>query len=186
MRIIGIDPGKTIGLALYDSDSKQVLDAAEGRGEQAILFAQALVYDWLQEGASAVGIEWPRIYSKAGNDVADTCIQTGMLCWMLGARLFPVESGQWILQKNMYLHTVTRQQVVKSLGDKMGQAVRTDAGVWAALVQLHGGSGVADKRTTKKERGGPLAEVIGKPHAKAALAVAWAVANTIDTDGRVK
>jgi hypothetical protein len=187
MRIIGIDPGKTVGMVLYDTVEAKVIDAIEGKGEGALLSIRDFVRDWVDmDKVKAIAIEWPRIYSKAGNDVADTCIQAGMLWWMLGARTLPHEGLNWSYQKGVYLHTVTRQQVVKFLGDTMGQPVRTDAGVWSALVQLHGGAGVADKRTTKKERGGPLAELIGKPHAKAALAVAWAVANTVDTDGRVK
>lgn len=187
MKVIGIDPGKTIGMCLYDLDRKEVVDALEFTGEQAVLGVMSMVHDWMLDGdVRAVAVEWPRIYSKAGNDVADTCIQTGMICWMLGIRLLPFENGHWNYARNAFMYSITRQQVVKALTETMGQIVRSDAGVWAAMLELHGGKGVADKRATKTVEGGPLALLSGKPHAKAALAVAWAVANTVDTDGSVK
>lgn len=180
MRIIGIDPGKTIGMVLYDSDARKVIDATEMKGETALLGIRDFAHDWIHmDKVTAVAVEWPRIYSKAGNEVADTCIQTGMIWWMLGARGMPFESGNWIYQKGVYLHSITRQQVVKTLSETMGQAVRTDAGVWAAMLELHGGKGVADRRATKTIAGGPLALLSGKPHAKAALAVAWAVSKSV-------
>ena len=78
MRVIGIDPGKTIGVCLYDGN--KVIDAVEGKGSTALLTVRDFVSDWVNtDKAEAIAIEWPRIYSKAGNEVADTCIQTGML-----------------------------------------------------------------------------------------------------------
>lgn len=178
MKVIGIDPGKTIGMVLYDG--LQVLDACECKGEGALLNARDMLEHWLlHDKVHTIAIEWPRIYSKAGNDVADTCIQTGALWWMLGARFMPDNDRKpvWSIGKSVYLHALTRSEIVKSLSDRMGQSVKTDAGVWAALCDLHGGKGVADKPSTKKETGGRLRELRGKPHARAALAAAWTVAN---------
>jgi hypothetical protein len=178
MKVIGIDPGKTVGMVLYDGS--KVIDAAQATGGGALLMVRDFTADWIRnDGVEAVVIEWPRIYSKAGNEVADTCIQAGMLWWMLGARGLPYkeEGAQWSYQKGVHLHVLTRQQIVKGLSEKMGQSVKTDAGVWAALVDLHGGKGVADKRTTKTERGGPLAELCGRPHARAALAAAYLISH---------
>ncbi len=178
MRVIGIDPGKTVGMVLYDGT--KVIDAAQATGDGALLMVRDFIADWIRDKDSySIVVEWPRIYSKAGNEVADTCIQAGMIWWMLGARGLPYkETGpQWSYQQGLQLHALTRQQIVKGLSERMGQAVKTDAGVWAALVDLHGGKGVADKRTTKKEQGGPLAELCGRPHARAALAAAYLIAH---------
>lgn len=179
MKVIGIDPGKTIGLVLYDG--KQALDACECKGDTAVLDARDVIDHWCShERPEAIAIEWPRIYSKAGNDVADTCIQTGMLWWMIGARTLPVHgrAPQWVSSRSVHLHSLTRSEIVKELSDKMGQQVKTDAGVWAALLDLHGGKGVADKKFTKSEPSGPLSELRGKPHARAALAAAWVIASS--------
>jgi hypothetical protein len=180
MRVIGIDPGKTIGLCLYDG--QQVLAAVEAKGDAALLSVRDIVSDWTQaDEVTAIAVEWPRIYSKAGNEVADTCIQTGMIWWMLGARELPNKDlvGQWCYRRDVYLYALTRQAIVKKLSEKMGQSVKTDSGVWSALVDLHGGKGIADKRTTKGQAGGPLSLLSGKPHARAALAVAWVAADII-------
>lgn len=179
MKVIGIDPGKTIGLCLYNGLS--VIEAHECKGETAILKARDVIDHWvLYDKPEAIAIEWPRIYSKAGNDVADTCIQTGMLWWLIGARTLPTpgHTVQWISSRSVHLHPLTRSEIVKALSDKMGQQVKTDAGVWAALMDLHGGKGVADKKFTKAESGGPLGELRGKPHARAALAAAWVIASS--------
>jgi len=179
MKVIGIDPGKTIGLVLYDG--REVLDACECKGDTAVLDARDVIDHWCShDKPGAIAIEWPRIYSKAGNDVADTCIQTGMLWWMIGARTLPVHGRvpQWVASRSIHLHPLTRSEIVKELSDKMGQQVKTDAGVWAALLDLHGGKGVADKKFTKAEPSGALGELRGKPHARAALAAAWVIANS--------
>ena len=84
---------------------------------------------------------------------------------------------EWVYRRGVFLYHFTRQQVIKQLSETMGQSVKTDAGVWSAMVDLHGGKGVADARKTKTAEGGPLALLSGKPHAKAALAVAWAARN---------
>ena len=78
--IIGIDPGKTIGLCVYDTDARRVLKAACVVSPQTAL-------EWVQaeyranDGMTPVAIERPRIYQSAGNELCDTIEQVG---WMLG------------------------------------------------------------------------------------------------------
>lgn len=162
---IGIDPGKTIGLCLYDDEDGQgrVIDAQEAVRVQD---AADVVLTWWREcDWPRVAIEWPRFYAKGGNDIADTCSQAGALFWAVGGRLLPGETGTC---KSTVI-VLTRAQVVKALTAQMGQEVRGDAGVWAALCDLHGGKAEATARKV-----GCLAALSGKPHARAALAVAWA------------
>lgn len=183
MRVIAIDPGATVGMVLYDG--MHVIDAIECKDESSLLSIRDFVNDWVElDKVKHIAVEWPRIYSKAGNEVADTCVQAGMLWWMLGGRSTPKpnEQADWVYRRGVYIHTLTRAHVVKSLSDRMGQTVKSDAGVWAAMIDLHGGPGIGDKRTTKKHPGGPLAPVIGRPHAKAALAVAWSLFQKVKED----
>ena len=169
MRVLGIDPGKTIGVCLYDG---AVLDAAEFGN-----VADLRTWLWRSCGPNEpdpmavdiAALEWPRMYSKGGNDIADTCAQAGWIWCALGGERMPIEGGSVGA-----VRALTRQDVVGALSRKLGQQVRGDAGVWAALLDLHGGKGIADSKT------GPLAALKGKPHAKAALAVAWA-AMSLDT-----
>ena len=160
---IGVDPGKTIGLCLYDDEAGKVLDAQEVTRVQDA--ADVVAVWWRETDYPRCAIEWPRFYAKGGNDIADTCAQAGALFWALGGRLLPGETG---VAKETVL-TLTRAQVIKALTRQMGQEVRGDAGVWAALCDLHGGKAAATARKI-----GCLAALSGKPHARAALAVAWA------------
>lgn len=155
MRIWGIDPGKTIGACLYE----------DGRVVDAVEFAdisELRQYHVRMRQPDIYAVEWPRIYGIGGNDIADTCAQAGWIWAEFGADRMPAESG-WFRNR----HALTRQQVVGALSAKIGELVRADAGVWAALLALHGGKGVADAKD------GPLYALKGKPHAKAACAVAW-------------
>lgn len=172
MIAIGIDPGKTIGLCLYDGE--RVLGAEQcNSAAEAVQHAMAW---WLQYPEAVVAVEWPRVYGIGGNDIADTCAQAGWIWGRLGGIAPPAEG------ETAGMRALTRGEVVSALSRKMGQQVRGDAGVWAALVELHGGKGVADCKPGKKGEGGPLGLLAGKPHAKAALSVAWAA---VDTERRV-
>jgi hypothetical protein len=169
---IGIDPGKTIGLCLYDGD--RVL-AAEQCSSTIEAVQHAMAW-WLQYPEAVIALEWPRVYGIGGNDIADTCAQAGYIWGRLGGLGTPAEGV------TTGMHALTRGDVVSALSRKMGQQVRGDAGVWAALVELHGGKGIADCKPGKKGNGGPLGLLVGKSHAKAALSVAWAA---VDTERRV-
>ena len=65
-----------------------------------------------------------------------------------------------------------RRGALKALSGALGETVSKDAGVWAALVTLHGeGAG---------KRGGALAGC--KSHSRAGLAVAWTAAQVFASD----
>ncbi len=173
MIVIGIDPGKTIGLCLYNGE--RVLAAEQcSTAEEAVFYAMSWLHLWPD---AIVAVEWPRVYGIGGNDIADTCAQAGYIWARMGPGTPLPSEGTVHWQR-----ALTRGEVVSALSRRMGQQVRGDAGVWAALVELHGGKGVADCKPGKKGEGGPLGLLAGKPHAKAALSVAWAV---VDTDRRV-
>ena len=172
MKAIGVDPGRTIGLCLYDLDARRVIDACECRfAEDAV----DVVHAWRRDNDyPRVAIEWPRAYGLAGNDIADACAQAGALYWACGGRLLPAEPEDPRIGDTCVV-ALTRQQVTKRLSQELAEQVKGDAGVWSALLTIHGGKGVADKRSTKASpEAGPLSLLAGKPHAKAALAVAWA------------
>jgi hypothetical protein len=175
VKIIGIDPGKTVGLVLYDKDNACALDAYQVQaGDEQLPQVMDIVDSWIAQGASIVAIEWPRIYAKAGNDVADTIAQCGMLWWALGARSMPDAAPVWLKKRSVYGYAVYRSTVCALLSGHMGQLVRSDGGVWAALIDIHGGRGKADGRKV-----GPFACLTGKPHARAALAVAWTASQSM-------
>jgi len=190
MLVIGIDPGQTIGLCVYASDSRQVLQAAQAHavGDALAVFSAMRQ----QYSVYCVAIERPRIYSKGGSDIADTLEQFGALWASVGAGTFamPAESGCAApgayrvqgqgLQSLLTRWAVERRAVVAQLTAELGGTVKGDAGVWAALVDLHGGKGVADVRATAKREAGPLGLLAGLPHARAALAVAYAAAKLED------
>lgn len=163
MIAIGIDPGKTVGLCLYDGDKVLAAEQCTSAAE-AVRWAMSW---WLQHPEAVVAVEWPRMYGVGGNEIADTCAQAGWIWAAMGATCLPADG----VCKG--LRALTRVEVVSALSRQMGQQVRGDAGVWAAMLELHGGKGVADKKPGKKEEGGPLGLLAGKPHAKAALAVAF-------------
>lgn len=164
MIILGIDPGKAIGLCLYDIESKEVL-AAEVCDAKAV---DAALHRLLPQ-AGLVVVERPRIYGMGGREIADACEQCGWLIRRCGG--MPVAAtlgglGDAIVYWGGRVFTFERRAVLKALSGAIGQSVTKDAGVWQALVALHGeGSG---------KKGGALFSV--KSHARAALAVAWAAA----------
>lgn len=169
MIILGIDPGKAIGLCLYDSESKAVLssEVCDARGVDAALHR-------LLPSAELIAIERPRIYGVGGREIADSCEQCGWLVRRCGGMAFSAPEtglGGAIVSWGGPVFTLERRAVLRALSDAIGQSVTKDAGVWQALVALHGeGSG---------KKGGALHGV--KSHAKAALAVAWAAGEMRDT-----
>jgi len=189
MLVIGIDPGQTIGLCVYASDSRQVLQAEQSHSVSHALSLLGVMRH--RHSVYCVAIERPRIYSKGGSDIADTLEQFGAFWASVGAGTFamPAESGcaapgAYRSQSLITRWAVERRAVVAQLSAELGGTVKGDAGVWAALVDLHGGKGVADLRATAKREAGPLGLLAGLPHARAALAVAYVAAKLEDKCAR--
>lgn len=179
MRILGIDPGKTIGLCVYDTDLRKVLDATQVHtvDEAHREISRMAFVDQFR----AYAIERPRIYSKGGSEIADTLEQFGAL-WVVCTRFAAAMPSEWLPRvPGAYRVTagptpvwaVERRAVLGELSSQLGTQVKGDAGVWAALCDLHGGKGIADQRQTKKMPQGPLGALAGMPHSRAALAVAY-------------
>lgn len=189
MRILGIDPGKTIGLAVYDTHEQTVTEASQARTVQEV--AEYVRQALGANRVDAFAIERPRIYSHAGNELADTIEQFGALWRVCGgtaplpaetravqAGVYRVEVQGWDFSRPLY--GVERRAVVRELYRVLGEDVRGDAGVWAALVELHGGRGTADRRATRSEPAGVLGLLHGLPHGRAAFATAWAAGQIED------
>jgi hypothetical protein len=176
MKILGIDPGATIGLCVYDTQAKRAVFAWQYTSLQD---AMAGIYHAREfEGADAIGIERARIYGAGGASVANTIEQVGWLLASLGASL--PDSSAAIVRCGADVHTLERRAVVSALTAAVGQSVKGDAGVWQALCTLHPGAAqrpVAAKPATRSKpavdavEAGPLFGV--SSHARAALAVAW-------------
>jgi len=181
--IIGIDPGATIGLCVYDTTAGQALASLTTRDPVEAV-------GWVKLGADhdAIGIERARIYGAGGASVANTIEQVGWLLASLGASL--PDSSAAIVRCGADVHTLERRAVVSTLSAAVGQSVKGDAGVWQALCTLHPGAAqrpVAAKPATRTKpaveavEAGPLYGV--SSHARAALAVAWALGKHLE--GRV-
>jgi len=179
MRVLGIDPGKTIGLCVYDTELRKVLDAAQvhSLSEARREITRMAFVDQFK----AYAIERPRFYSKGGGEIADTLEQFGALwvaCAGFGA-LMPAESvptspGAYRVQAGpVPVWALERRAVTAELSAHLDLQVKGDAGVWTALCDLHGGKGIADQKQTKKLPQGPLGALSGMSHARAALAVAY-------------
>lgn len=180
MLTIGIDPGATIGVCVYDAEDRCVLDTlTTRRPREAVEWARG----WLDSCSSwspYIGIERARIYAKGGAQVADTIEQVGWLLASLQADL-PQSNAAIVDCDGVY--TVERRAVVSALSEAMGQTVKGDAGVWAALCALHPDATrrpMAERPATRTKpaveavRAGPLYGVTA--HERAALAVAWTLA----------
>jgi len=193
MRVIGIDPGKTIGLCVYDTDARRVLKAACVTSAQTALEWVHAEYRADDEGMTPVAIERPRIYQSAGNELCDTIEQTGWLVGMLGGSYLPQPKapGVYVCPPNMAhdceVYLLERRAVVGALSAVMGQQVKGDAGVWRALKELHPDAmrrPVGYKPATRKRpavapvEGGPLYGVTS--HAQQAVAVAWALGRHLE------
>lgn len=179
MRVLGIDPGKTIGLCVYDTVLRKVMDATQCHtvSEAHREITRMAFVDQFKMYA----IERPRIYSKGGGEIADTLEQFGAL-WVVCTRFAAAMPSEWLPRvPGAYRVTagptpvwaLERRAVLGELSSQLGAQVKGDAGVWAALCDLHGGKGIADARQTKKAPAGPLGVLAGLPHARAALAVAY-------------
>jgi hypothetical protein len=174
--VIGIDPGATIGVAVYDTAAGRVLYSAQYRDPLQVTHYVGAVRQTHVVGA--IGIERARIYGAGGASVANTIEQVGWLLASLGASL--PDSSAAIVHCGGDVHTLERRAVVSALTAAVGQSVKGDAGVWQALCTLHPGGGqrpVAGKPATRTRpavdavEAGPLFGV--SSHARAALAVAW-------------
>lgn len=168
--ILGIDPGKTIGLCVYDDEARRVVTAevcTAADVENAIHRLRPIV-QW-------VAIERPRVYGMGGNDMADAIEQCGWLIRRCGGMPFagpePALGGAFTCRGGG-VFACERRGVLKALSGAIGSDVRKDAGVWAALVTLHG--------EDSAKKGGALHGC--KSHARAALAVAWTAAQVLATD----
>lgn len=170
MIILGIDPGKAIGLCLYDAEAKRVLhsEVCSDREVNDALHRLLPKAQWTV-------VERPRVYGMGGNDMADAIEQCGWLIRRCGGMPFagpePALGGAFTCRGGGVL-ACERRGVLKALSGAIGSDVRKDAGVWAALVTLHGEDAA--------KKGGALYGC--KSHARAALAVAWTAAQVLATD----
>ena len=183
MVIIGIDPGATIGVCVYDTTASKVLFAGQHRDPvEAINHVRHLDQEY---GSAGIGIERARIYGAGGASVANTIEQVGWLLGQLGA-LLPVgtEAVQFCLSG---VYTLERRAVVKALSAEMGESVKGDAGVWQALCRLHpdavrrpvvGKPATRTRAAVEAVEAGPLYGV--SSHARSALAVAWSLGKHLE------
>lgn len=153
MRVLGLDPGGKTGWAVYCTRARAVVQS--GVCEGAMLPWGDVVQ------VDAIAVERPEAYGAARPQVVDCAWIAGVL-YAQGLAAAPV------------VVTLYRRQVVKEVGKALGATVRGDAEVWRALCEMHGPD--ADKRASKTTAGGPLSGCIS--HSKAAVAVAWAAAQT--------
>lgn len=183
MIIIGIDPGATIGLCVYDTTAKRALFAGQHRDPvEAVNHVRHLDQEY---GSAGIGIERARIYGAGGASVANTIEQVGWLLGQLGALLPASSEAVTFCLSGVY--TLERRAVVKALSTEMGQSVKGDAGVWAALCRVHpdavrrpvvGKPATRTKAAVEAVEAGPLFGV--SSHARAALAVAWALGKHLE------
>ena len=183
MIIIGIDPGATIGVAVYDTTVGKALYSGQYRNLLEVThYVEAVRQTHV---VRAIGIERARIYGAGGASVANTIEQVGWLLASLGAGL--PTSGDAIQLCGNDVYTLERRAVVKALSVEMGQSVKGDAGVWAALCRVHpdavrrpvvGKPATRTKPAVDSVEAGPLYGV--SSHARAALAVAWALGKHLE------
>jgi hypothetical protein len=164
-RVLGLDPGFETGWCVYDPGAKRVV--ASGSFEHGEI-PVPLPDTWRGcipaiERCVPQGATRPQVVTSA---------------W-IGGRL--AERVQWLLGDRT--REVTRHEVRKALQLAVygSLQVKDDSTVWQALKLLHGGDGADDKGKRGEREPGPLAGV--KSHGRAALAVAWAVAQAEPSDG---
>jgi len=184
MIIIGIDPGATIGIAVYDTTEGRVLES--GQYCDPLEVSKRVPHLWQKHRVKAIGIERARIYGAGGASVANTIEQVGWLLASLSADV-PTSGDAIQLCGRHGVYTLERRAVAKALSVEMGQSVKGDACVWAALCRLHPDAvrrPVAAKAATRTRpaveavEAGPLYGV--SSHARAALAVAWALGRHLE------
>ena len=183
MIVIGIDPGATIGVCVYDTTAGCVMYSAQYRDLLQVTHYVGAVRQ--THVVRAIGIERARIYGAGGASVANTIEQVGWLLASLGASL--PDTGDAIAYCGASVHTLERRAVVKALSTEMGESVKGDAGVWQALCRLHpdamrrpvvGKPATRTKPAVEAVEAGPLFGV--SSHARAALAVAWALGKHLE------
>lgn len=169
-RILGIDPGKTIGLCVYDDLDRRVVSSETCTAAEV----DAALHRLLPSVQWTV-IERPRVYGMGGSEIADAIEQCGWLIRRCGGQPFagpePALGGAFLCWGGS-VFTCERRGALKALSGALGETVSKDAGVWAALVTLHG--------EDSAKKGGALHGC--KSHARAALAVAWTAAQVLVTD----
>lgn len=171
MRILGIDPGKKTGWALYDSMAKRV--AATWTADGAA-FPSGV--DEIRH-LDAVVIERPMGYGATHPAVVDAA-------WVAGQ----LYSGASVFLCNV--HQLTRIEVKNILRTAtMGEfTMQKTNDVWAALKWLHGGEKADEKPKRKKgvqvSSGGPLGHASGHERDAVAVAVAWWLQHKEKTDGK--
>ena len=204
MIVVGIDPGKTIGLCSYDSDAKRVVRCLSTQDPVEALY-------WVEEFnvADPIGIERARIYRMGGGDVANTIEQVG---WFLASLQADLPQGNEAIIDCDGAYTVERRAVVAALGDVVGKTVLKDGGVWAALCDLHpdamrapvAGRPGKPAEPPRLRSGSKTQWTKGKPavaaieavpagplygvtsHCRAALAVAWTLARHLENSSTGK
>lgn len=184
MIVIGIDPGATIGLCVYDTTAGKAMYSGQYRNLLEVTHYVGAVRQ--AHVVRAIGIERARIYGAGGASVANTIEQVGWLLASLGAGLPP---GTEAIQEcgARLVYTLERRAVVKALSTEMGESVKGDAGVWQALCRVHpdavrrpvvGKPATRTRAAVDAVEAGPLFGV--SSHARAALAVAWALGKHLE------
>ncbi len=160
--ILAVDPGVTSGWCVYDSTAKRVLAAGEFWGWELTPY----VFEALIGIKFAMAIERPKGQGPTRPQMVDCGYITGRLVQIL-AYSFRCQ----VLE-------LYRYEVRKTLANLTHGAVlvRNDAGVWAALVLLHGEG--SDVKATTKRKAGAIGLATG--HARAALAVAVTAADRLE------
>ena len=169
MRILGIDPGMTVGVAVLDTDTRTCSHASQ-TDDSTLLYAV---------GATSADAVVAELWINYGRPPGQ------------GSRL-AIGQAYW-LQREHGAHMLSRPDVIRILG--MGGSVGK-AAVWGEVVRMLGSDQrgkLCPKRNSKNhradgpqrcsicngtgyERGpGPLAHVKGHARDALALAVAWAI-----------
>lgn len=158
MIVLGIDPGATTGWCAYDGEGRRAL--ASGCFRDYRVDHDVMVRARMPN--VVVVIERPKGYGPTRPELVDC----GYVCGRLAEQFDMVNAPAEITRidvKNA-LRTATHGEV----------PVKNDSGVWAALLLLHGGESAAKK-------GGPLHGVRSHGRAALAVAVAWCLMRTGQT-----
>lgn len=160
MRILGIDPGKTTGWCIYDSEAERVVSSGQFPDSGVAWQGDITRCD-------EIVIERPRVVHGSAPPVGDTCIDAGILWHKL------------LTLHRKAPHWLTMTEIRKRLTAATHGAVnaRNDATVRAALVVVHGYDSDRRPKIRKKqvvEAGGTI--YVRNAHERDALAAAWAFA----------
>jgi hypothetical protein len=144
--ILGFDPGATIGWAIYDPQTQQLLEHGEF---DAVAPGVAAIVDLVGGHDGPIAIERPRVYSgrdkegvikhAAGNDVADTCEQCGWLVALAGGELGAQDLGHGAWARGGDCYLLERRAVTRAVRRHFGEAIVGDGPIWKALRDAHGG-----------------------------------------------